>query len=135
MTTIKSGRLVALLLLNALWTIPAQADTRYIVRVNGGLPIMQLACRLVGCNVANGLDGAAWASLPGDEFKHGACHDFCRDATPADRRSRRRARPVALVADSSYTVPPLCQIPHPSTTLARLSPMDMSINRPPRSLD
>jgi subtilisin family serine protease len=34
---------------------PAQADTRVIVRVLGGLPVLQPLCRLLGCSVQYGL--------------------------------------------------------------------------------
>jgi hypothetical protein len=42
--------LVACLLLMAL-AAPAQADTRLIVRVNGGLPLLQTVCRLLNCTI------------------------------------------------------------------------------------
>src|ERR1700733_10565735 len=48
----------ALLLLDTLGAISARADSRYIVRVNGGLPIVGLVCQLLGCNVAETLDGS-----------------------------------------------------------------------------
>ena len=46
--------IVALLLLLAM-AAPASADTRLIVRVNGGLPVLQPICRLLGCTVQYGL--------------------------------------------------------------------------------
>jgi subtilisin family serine protease len=129
--------LVALLLLNALWTIPAQADTRYIVRVNGGLPIMQLACRLVGCNVANSLDGTlgqvflvtSSSTVPAATF----AATLLRQIGVVDVETDL----LASVADSSYTVPPALSdsapidyfgvtVPHgyvnqPATQIVRLS--------------
>ena len=42
--------LVLCLLLVAL-AAPASADTRLIVRVNGGLPVLQTVCRLLNCTV------------------------------------------------------------------------------------
>ena len=137
MTTINSGRFVALLLLNALWTIPARADTRYIVRVNGGLPIMQLACRLVGCNVANSLDGTLGqvflvttsSTAPATTF----VTTLLRQIGVVDVETDL----LASVADSSYTVPPALSdsapvdyfgttVPHgyvnqPATQIVRLS--------------
>lgn len=50
--------LIGLLFANLLLAIPLQASDRYIVRVNGGLPIAQLDCVLVGCDVAETLDGS-----------------------------------------------------------------------------
>jgi len=58
MTSPKIHRLLALILLNALWAIPALADGRFIVRVNGGLPIIQIVCTLLDCRVAEGIDGS-----------------------------------------------------------------------------
>lgn len=34
-----------------------KAQTRYIVRVAGGLPVMQTVCSLLSCNIVNNLDG------------------------------------------------------------------------------
>src|SRR2546421_12698303 len=40
-----------------LWfAAPASAATRVIVRVEGGLPLIQTLCRLLGCTVQYGLD-------------------------------------------------------------------------------
>jgi subtilisin family serine protease len=49
--------LSALLLAQLLFALPSRAAGRFIVRVNGGLPVAQLVCGLLGCNVAAGLDG------------------------------------------------------------------------------
>jgi len=37
------------------WAAPVQATTRAIVRVNGGAPVMQTICLLLGCNVAESI--------------------------------------------------------------------------------
>src|SRR5689334_4102009 len=48
--------LLSLVLFAVLLVPPAEAaTTRVIVRVNGGLPVIQLICKLLGCNVNYGL--------------------------------------------------------------------------------
>ncbi len=46
---------LALVLFSVLLATPAQADTRLIVQVQGGLPAIQSLCRLLGCSVQYGL--------------------------------------------------------------------------------
>jgi subtilisin family serine protease len=48
-------RLLLTTLLLFAWAVPAHAEFRLIVRVTS-LPILQTACRLIGCNVVRGLD-------------------------------------------------------------------------------
>jgi subtilisin family serine protease len=50
--------LSVLLILFGLWTSPATADNRFIVRSPSGLPSLQQACLALGCNVSGGLDGS-----------------------------------------------------------------------------
>ncbi|PYU06524.1 MAG: hypothetical protein DMG33_07615, partial [Acidobacteria bacterium] len=45
------------LLFFAAWTVPAAADTRFIVRDPAGLTALQQICLTLGCNVSGGLDG------------------------------------------------------------------------------
>ncbi len=45
------------LLFFAAWTVPAAADTRFIVRDPAGLTALQQVCLTLGCNVSGGLDG------------------------------------------------------------------------------
>lgn len=106
MKSINSRLLAGLLLLNALWAIPARADNRYIVRVNGGLPIARLVCTLLGCNVAGGLDGSAGrvflvtksSTVPATQFLTTILRQVGVAGAELDQ--------VALLADSSHTVPP-----------------------------
>src|SRR5450755_1341815 len=49
---------LCLLLALVFWTAPLGATGRLIVRVGGGLPVMQLACLVAGCTVAENIDGA-----------------------------------------------------------------------------
>jgi subtilisin family serine protease len=49
---------VALFLMSTLGAMAARADSRYIVRVKTGLPIIQVVCQLLGCNVAETIDGS-----------------------------------------------------------------------------
>ena len=51
-------RAFGFLLLCALWSMPAQAEQRFIVRDTLGLPGLQTVCAVLGCNVAEGLDGS-----------------------------------------------------------------------------
>jgi len=46
-----------LLVLFGLWSSPAAADNRFIVRAQSGLNSLQQVCLALGCNVAGGLDG------------------------------------------------------------------------------
>jgi subtilisin family serine protease len=58
MTTKYCRAIVGLLLLNSLWALPAQAEDRYIVRVNGGQSIISSVCGLLNCSVSGSLDGS-----------------------------------------------------------------------------
>ncbi len=106
MKALNSRMLLSLLLFSSLWAIPAQAQNRYIVRVNGGLPLIQLACNLLGCNVATGLDGSLGqvflvttpSSMPATTFLSTLLTQIGVVDAELDL--------VASVADSSYTVPP-----------------------------
>lgn len=106
MKPMKSRMLASLLLLGTLWAIPAQADNRYIVRVNGGLPVIRLVCTLVSCDVAGSLDGALdgvflvtnSSTVPVTTF----LNTLLRQVGVVDAELDL----VASVADSGYTVPP-----------------------------
>jgi subtilisin family serine protease len=126
-------KLLGLLLLNTLWAIPAQGDSRYVVRVNGGLPIMQLVCRLAGCSVAGGLDGTVGQVFLVTSSSTNLVTTLLRQIGVVDAE----LDVVASVADSSYTVPPALSdsapidyfgtsVPHgyvnqPATQIVRLS--------------
>ncbi len=47
-----------LLVLFGLWSGPAAADNRFIVRGSSGLDSLQDVCLVLGCNVRGGLDGS-----------------------------------------------------------------------------
>ena len=53
----KRRMLLVLLAFFGLWSAPAAADNRFIVRAPSGLTFLQQLCLLLGCNVAGGLDG------------------------------------------------------------------------------
>jgi subtilisin family serine protease len=53
----KPRMLWILLVFIGLWSSPAAADNRFIVRAPSGLNPLQLVCFLLGCNVGGGLDG------------------------------------------------------------------------------
>ena len=54
----KSRTLWVLLVLFGLWSSPAAADNRFIVRGSSGLDSLQDVCLVLGCNVGGGLDGS-----------------------------------------------------------------------------
>src|SRR6266478_2982947 len=54
----KSKVLWVLLVLFGLWSSPAAADNRFIVRTSSGLDSLQDVCLVLGCHVGNGLDGS-----------------------------------------------------------------------------
>src|SRR6266481_41335 len=54
----KSRALWVLLVLFGIWSSPAAADNRFIVRVSSGLDPPQDASSVLGCNVGTGLDGS-----------------------------------------------------------------------------
>src|SRR6266478_63789 len=54
----KSRALWVLLVLFGIWSSPAAADNRFIVRVSSGLDPLQDACLVLSCNVGSGLDGS-----------------------------------------------------------------------------
>jgi subtilisin family serine protease len=53
----KPRMLWVLLVFFGLWSSPAAADNRFIVRVPSGLSSLQQVCLALGCNVSGGLDG------------------------------------------------------------------------------
>jgi hypothetical protein len=55
---VKRRALLSFFVLCAFWSIPAQANQRYIVRDTGGLSALQRSCTALGCNVGGGLDGS-----------------------------------------------------------------------------
>ncbi len=54
----KPRMLWALLVFFGLWSSPAAADNRFIVRAPSGLPSLQQVCLLLGCQISGGLDGS-----------------------------------------------------------------------------
>src|SRR5690348_18375837 len=106
MKPIHTRSLAGLVLLNALWAVPAQADNRYIVRTAGGLPIVRSVCMLLGCNVAGGLDGALGKvfvittsnTVPVASFLDALVRQIGIVDAEQDL--------TASVADSNYSVPP-----------------------------
>ena len=54
----KSRALWVLLVLFGLWSSPAAADNRFIVRGSSGLDGLQDVCLVLGCHVGGGLDGS-----------------------------------------------------------------------------
>src|SRR5713101_1571269 len=54
----KPRKLWVLLVFFGLWSSPAAADNRFIVRAQSGLPSLQQVCLILGCNVSGGLDGS-----------------------------------------------------------------------------
>jgi subtilisin family serine protease len=53
----KAKVLWVLLVFLGLWSSPAAADNRFIVRAPSGLGLLQQICFLLGCNVGGGIDG------------------------------------------------------------------------------
>jgi subtilisin family serine protease len=54
----KPRMLWVLLVFFGLWSSPAAADNRFIVRAPSGLTSLQQVCLVLGCNVSGGLDGS-----------------------------------------------------------------------------
>src|SRR6266436_4759807 len=54
----KPRALWVLLVFFGLWSSPAAAGNRFIVRDPSGLTSLQQVCLVLGCNVAGGLDGS-----------------------------------------------------------------------------
>ncbi len=106
MKTIISRKLLGLVLFSALCAISAKAEGRYIVRVNGGLPVLQLVCTQLSCSVGGGLDGslgqvflvAYSGTMPANTFLAMLLQQL--DIVDAEPDL------LASVAGSSYTVPP-----------------------------
>jgi subtilisin family serine protease len=55
---VKRRALLSFLVVCVFWSIPAQANQRYIVRDTGGLSALQTSCTALGCNVGAALDGS-----------------------------------------------------------------------------
>ena len=106
MKLMNSRTWIGLLLLNSLLAIPLHAGNRYIVRVNGGLPIARLVCLLVGCNVTGSLDGSLGqvflvtnsSAVPVETF----LNTILRQIGVVDAELDA----VASIADAGYTIPP-----------------------------
>ena len=102
----KLRTLSVLLSMGTLWATQAQADNRYVVRVNGGLPVIQLVCTLLGCNVGGGLDGSigqvflvtSSSGVPATTFLGALLNQIGVVDAEQDL--------IASVADSGYTAPP-----------------------------
>ena len=129
--------LIGLLLLNCLPAIPLQASNRFIVRVNGGLQGIRVVCVLVGCNVAEGMDGPLGqvflvtnsSAVPATTF----LSTILRQPGVVDAELDL----VASLSDTGYTAPPALfdsapieyfgtNVPHgyvnqPATQIVRLS--------------
>ena len=54
----KPRKLWVLLVSFGLWSSPAAADNRFIVRAPPGLPSLQQVCLVLGCQISGGLDGS-----------------------------------------------------------------------------
>ena len=54
----KPRKLWVLLVFFGLWSSPAAADNRFIVRAQSGLPSLQQVCLVLGCQISGGLDGS-----------------------------------------------------------------------------
>ena len=54
----KPRKLWVLLVSFGLWSSPAAADNRFIVRAQSGLPSLQQVCLVLGCQISGGLDGS-----------------------------------------------------------------------------
>jgi len=54
----KPRKLWVLLVFFGLWSSPAAADNRFIVRAPSGLPSLQQVCLVLGCQISGGLDGS-----------------------------------------------------------------------------
>src|SRR5467141_4944340 len=54
----KAKVLWVLLVFFGLWSSPAAADNRFIVRAQSGLPSLQQVCLVLGCQISGGLDGS-----------------------------------------------------------------------------
>jgi subtilisin family serine protease len=106
MKRMNSRTLIGLLFLNSLLPIRLHASNRYIVRVNGGLPGARSVCVLVGCNVAERLDGPLGqvflvtnsSAVPATTF----LATILRQIGVVDAELDL----VASLADTGYTAPP-----------------------------
>jgi len=54
----KPRKLWVLLVFFGLWSSPAAADNRFIVRAQSGLASLQQVCLVLGCQISGGLDGS-----------------------------------------------------------------------------
>jgi subtilisin family serine protease len=95
-----------LLLLTAILVSPARAETRYIVRSNGGLPIVRLVCTLLGCNVAGGVDGTLGKVFVVTTADAVPVTNFLNTLATQAGIVDAEQDLTALVADSAHTVPP-----------------------------
>lgn len=105
MRGIYSRTLLCLLITGGLSIMPAEGADRYIVRVNGGgAGVLQNVCRLLGCQVTEGVDGSL-----------GQLFLVTTALRPAVFLTTILRQPVvvdveqdliASVADATYTVPP-----------------------------
>jgi subtilisin family serine protease len=103
---VRTRILLTLLLFVGLGTKAAQADGRLIVRVNGGMPIIQTACLVAGCTVAETINGdldSLFLVTVSDSGLLGVV-----EATLLDILGVVDVEPdlLAQLADSGYTIPP-----------------------------
>ncbi len=106
MKATSSRILLGFFLLNAFCAGAAKADGRYIVRVSGGSPLLQLVCTLLGCSVGGGLDGSLGqvflvtntGTIPNNAF----LTTLLQETGVVDGEPDL----IGSIASSSYTVPP-----------------------------
>jgi subtilisin family serine protease len=97
--------LLAFLLVSTFWVSSARSETRLIVRVNGGLPVIQSLCQNLGCTVGPNLDGGlGQLFLVTSSDPTGA--SVTSGLSLATAVVNLEPDLLAHTADSTYTVPP-----------------------------
>ncbi|HSU33005.1 MAG TPA: S8 family serine peptidase [Bryobacteraceae bacterium] len=97
--------LLIVLLISTVWVSSARATTRLIVRVNGGLPVIQSLCLTLGCTVQYNLDGTlgqVFLVTSSDLLGPSVNQGLSASTDVADLEPDL----LAQSADSTYTIPP-----------------------------
>lgn len=97
---------LCLLLVSGLYGLPALGANRYIVKTNGGLPVVQQACAALGCTVASTLDGSLGQTFLITNSGATPVATFLNALLARAGVVAAEQDVLASIASSGYTVPP-----------------------------
>lgn len=86
--------------------IEAANSSRFLVRINTGLPVLQQTCTVLGCTVTSGLDGSIGQLYLVSVSANTPAAAFLAAVQARDGVTGAEPDAIASVASTAYTVPP-----------------------------